>query len=480
MAPNLQDLRNRAQADRKRAERELSAAQAAQRRALAANVSEAELEPIVQRTLDARDLISTADGQLGTLDGLIREEDEYAERSRQRASDGGDIGAPRRRVSLTGVTERERPIIPVGPHDGRASLTDPADVPVWHREQDGRRASVRADERMSEHPVVAEMAERDPGRHVAETYSGIGQYVRALSTTGSSGIVPTIWSGNIIDRARNVAQVMAAGAEVIPMDSKTLQIGRLLTDPTPAWLNEAGTRTASDPSFDSVQLVSRTLACLTVASLEFLQDAVNADQVVEEAIGKAMGLEIDRAALFSGVAAGEDAVASGIVASPPGPLGILGNLLANQTANILGSATNGTPITAATPWNELLNTYFVPVKLNEQPTAILMNAGQQQKYAETYDTLGQPLRPPPVLENVPILVTNQIPSVSHGTGTLMTDLFCGDFRQLLVGTRMEITVQTLVERYAELGQVGILSTFRGDIVLARPKAFSVYRYLGGL
>jgi len=40
-------------------------------------------------------------------------------------------------------------------------------------------------------------------------------------------------------------------------------------------------------------------------------------------------------------------------------------------------------------------------------------------------------------------------------------------------------VQTLVERYAELGQVGIIAHWRGDVGVARPRAFAVYRYLQG-
>jgi HK97 family phage major capsid protein len=62
----------------------------------------------------------------------------------------------------------------------------------------------------------------------------------------------------------------------------------------------------------------------------------------------------------------------------------------------------------------------------------------------------------------------------------MSDLFVGDFTQLLIGQRLGLTVQTLVERYAELGQVGIIAHWRGDIQLARPRSFSVYRYLKGV
>jgi predicted phage gp36 major capsid-like protein len=47
----------------------------------------------------------------------------------------------------------------------------------------------------------------------------------------------------------------------------------------------------------------------------------------------------------------------------------------------------------------------------------------------------------------------------------MSDLFVGDWTQLIVGQRLDFTVQTLVERYAELGQIGIIAHWRGDIGL---------------
>jgi HK97 family phage major capsid protein len=351
------------------------------------------------------------------------------------------------------------------------------DGPVWVREHDQRPAAVGRSERMADNAIVAEMMARDPGRALTETYSGVGQMVRALSTTGASAIVPLGWGASIIDRARNASRVVEAGAETVPMDQKQLNIGRLTSDPVPVWLAEGGTRTASDPNFDSVSLVAKTLSCLTVASIEFLQDAVNANAVVEQAIGEAMGTAIDFAALFGGVTAGGEGVNQ---PSPPSPRGILAALLADAPSSVLGGAGNGTAITAGTPWNELLATWFFPQTFNEQPTAILYNAKMAQKYAQTYDSTGQPLNLPPALSGVPLLVTNQINSFTQGTMTnIATDIFAGDFRQVLIGQRMDITVQTLTERYAELGQVGILATFRGDVALARPRAMAVYRYIGG-
>ncbi len=59
------------------------------------------------------------------------------------------------------------------------------------------------------------------------------------------------------------------------------------------------------------------------------------------------------------------------------------------------------------------------------------------------------------------------------------DILAGDFRQVLIGQRMDITLQVLTEAYSGTGQVGVLATFRGDVQLARPRAMAVYRYIGG-
>jgi hypothetical protein len=44
---------------------------------------------------------------------------------------------------------------------------------------------------------------------------------------------------------------------------------------------------------------------------------------------------------------------------------------------------------------------------------------------------------------------------------------------------MSLDVRVLTERYAELGQVGMLAYYRGDVAVARPKALAVYRALQG-
>jgi HK97 family phage major capsid protein len=79
----------------------------------------------------------------------------------------------------------------------------------------------------------------------------LGELVRSMSTTSGSAIVPQVWAGQVIDRARNLSAVMRAGGQLVPMDAKTVNIGRLITDPTAAFRTEGSTVTASDPVFDS-------------------------------------------------------------------------------------------------------------------------------------------------------------------------------------------------------------------------------------
>jgi HK97 family phage major capsid protein len=362
-------------------------------------------------------------------------------------------------------------------------VTDPGERPLI-RLSDGRPAAVERGQSFGDHPVVKEHT-RNYGKQedaVIGMHGSFGNLIRAMSTTTGSAVVPNLWASQIIDRARVLATVLAAGGQIVPMDAKVVNIGRLTTDPTAAFRAEGSTVTASDPVFDNVVLTSKTLSALVVGSMEWFQDAPNVDQVVSEAISKAIALEIDRHALFGGVIAGAETSASAFnttFPTPPNPQGILANLLANASSSVLGSGTNGTPQTAATFWNEIIDTALQPTLFKESPNAVLWSPVTAKLYAKTYDSTNQPMRRPPALDAFQFLNTNQIPaSFTQGTATTsMSDVFAGDFSQLIIGQRLGFTVQTLTERYAELGQVGIIAHWRGDVGITRPRAFSVYRYL---
>ncbi|MGQ0465501.1 MAG: phage major capsid protein [Sporichthyaceae bacterium] len=343
---------------------------------------------------------------------------------------------------------------------------------------DNTRAALRRGESFNAHPVVVRSLDSAREQAVVGQHGSLGQMVRALSTGGASAVIPTIWAGSIVDRARNYAAVLQAGASVVPMAAKTVQIGRLTGDPTAAFRTEGSTITASDPTFDNVTLDAKTMSCLTVASLEWLQDASpDGDNLIEDAIAKSMALALDLAALYGGVTTGSGSIN---LPTPPSPRGVLAALLAVAPSSVLGDAANGTTQTAASYWNEVIDTIGTVKDNNEMPSAAIWNSKLERQYAKAYDTQGQPLMVPEAVAALPRLVSNQVPSYTRGTMVnRATDLFVGDWSQLLIGQRMDFTIQVLTERYAENGQVGIVAHWRGDVQPARPRSFAVYRALQG-
>lgn len=342
--------------------------------------------------------------------------------------------------------------------------------------EDGRQASVARGQSFADHPIVAAARANDRIREEAATaqFGGVAQMVRSLSTTGSSGVVPIAWASEIIDVARNNAAVLKAGAQIIPMDTLTLNVGRLTADPTAGFRTEGSSITPSDPTFDNVTLTAKTLSCLVVGSMEFFADAPNADQLVTNSIGKAMALQLDKVALYGGITSGAGTVN---LPTPPNPRGVLAALNAVRPANVVGPATNGT---VPTNYNEIIDLDFLVENLNETPNGLILPVRLAQKYAKLYDTLGQPMRRPDAVSDFPWFTTAQIPSYTQGTMTnVATDAFIGDWTELLIGQRMDFTIQILTERYADLGQLGIVATWRGDVQPARTSAFAVSRALGG-
>jgi HK97 family phage major capsid protein len=421
-------------------------------------------EDLLAKSRAAKDEIRQADGALKAL-REAQAEDEAADRASRGVHPTG--------VALPGSDHTERA-------DSASLYGAPvvSDGPLWRYSDTGRPAAVERGQRFADHETAREYADRqaEHDRIIVGTHGSLAQQIRALSTSSASAVVPTQWSFPIIDKARNASVAYQAGAVSVPMPSKVVQVGRLTTDPTATFKAEGSAITVSDPAFDFIQLTATSLTALTVASLEFLQDAPDADVVVSNAIAKAVALELDKAVFFGQMITGSE----GFNLPAPYPKGILKNLLDNAPGNVLGAGANGTSQTAASYYRELETLVYTMYSQNETVGALVSNAKLQQQYVDAYDTTNQPLRKPVNLETIPWLITNMIPSFTQGTMTSRaTDAFAGDFSQVLIGERMQLELRTLTDRYAELGQVGILAYWRGDVQVARPKALACYRYLQG-
>jgi HK97 family phage major capsid protein len=365
--------------------------------------------------------------------------------------------------------------------DGHGVVVERSEIDrnVFVRTTDRLPAAVARNQRTADHPVAADMIRRAASteQYVIGQHGDLGQLVRAMSTSSGSAIVPTVWAADVIDRARNLSAVTQAGAQLVPMDAKTVQIGRLTGDPTAAFRAEGSTITASDVTLDNVTLTATTMNALVVGSMEWFQDAPNSNELVSEAIAQAMATQLDLVCLYGSITSGAGSIN---LPTPSNPRGILAALNATAPSSVLGGATNGTTQTSTTFWNEILDLLYTPRDYNEQPNALIWNSKAARLYAKAYDTTGQPLQMPAEIAALQRYTSNQVPSYTQGTMTsVATDVFCGDFSQLLIGQRLDLTLQVLSEAYATSGQIGILATWRGDVGLARPRAFSVYKAIKG-
>ena len=276
------------------------------------------------------------------------------------------------------------------------------------------------------------------------------------SDSGGGFLLPDPMSSRIIDLARNKAQVFAAGALTVPMESNTLKMAKVTGDLTAVWKAEGAAGTNSTMTLGAVTLSAKTLYVQTRVSLELIEDAQNVEQVVHDAISDSMALKLDLAALR-----GEG--------PPIAPLGI------RNTAGIqtIDQGANGSAITN---FDELSQAWQKVLEANGPDRGLAAiyaprTAGTMDRFV---DGDGQPQTPPLSVQNMKRLVTNQIPiNLTKGSSNDATDIYAGDFSQVMVGIRTQIKIEA--SRTASSGQesafdnleLWIRAYLRADVALAK-------------
>lgn len=274
------------------------------------------------------------------------------------------------------------------------------------------------------------------------------------SLAGGGYLLPTVLSTQIIDLARNQTRVMQAGARIFPMTNKKLDVAKWAGDPSMAWHSESAAISQSDATIGKVTLDAKTLTGLTLISRELLEDADGVDDELKQAFASVLAAKVDIAALYG-------------TGTAPEPLGV------KNTAGIL-TASMGANGAALTNYDPLVDAVGTLRDNNEDPTGVIYSPRTARAIGKLKDTTNQPLSAPDYLDGIPRYDTNQVPNnLTQGTSNLASDIFTADWRQLYIGLRTQLQITVLSERYADTGQIGILAWYRGDVVVARPKAFHV-------
>ncbi|WP_108484342.1 phage major capsid protein [Oceaniglobus ichthyenteri] len=294
---------------------------------------------------------------------------------------------------------------------------------------------------------------------------GLGQYLRAMVLGGKSDLerralsegtdgaggytVPDALSAQLIDRLRAQSVAIRAGAITVPLTSDQNYYAKLLTDPTPAWRDEAGAVAESDPTFGRVSLTPQSLAVQVKVSQELLEDSLNIGTALPNVLAAAMGLELDRVALLG-------------TGTPPEPRGLANTSGIGTFAQDAGIASYANLSKARTG---ILSANAGPV------SAYIMHPRDEGAFTDLTDGQGQPLMAPKAVADIPILTTTAIP-VDGGTGTDESTIFAGNFAHLMLGIRQDIRIELLkTSTYASNLQYTFLAHMRADVAVAHAGAF---------
>lgn len=269
-----------------------------------------------------------------------------------------------------------------------------------------------------------------------------------LSTNLSSAggfLLPEPLSNQIIDLARNRSYVVQAGAGTVPMTSSSLDIAKLLSDPTIGWYAENGTIAETDVTFGRASFTAKKMACVIRISNELLEDAANVQTVVENAMSAAIALELDRAALL-GTGAGQ-------------PLGIVNGTNVNTITSV------GT----LSDYDDFVDGIYAVRGYNFNPNAAMYSPTTGKKLAKMVTGLSGDLTklvPPADFANLAKYVTNQLGD---------TVAVVGQWDQYLIGLRSQIRIE--ISRQADTAfmkdQSLIRAVWRGDGMPINGRAFCV-------
>jgi HK97 family phage major capsid protein len=292
---------------------------------------------------------------------------------------------------------------------------------------------------------------------VTGNWRGADPEKRAMAegtTTAGGYFIPTLVSSQIIDLARAKAVCMDMGAQIVPMENEKLNVAKWTGDPTAAWKSENIQAATSDPTVGVVSLVAQALTSLTVVSRELLEDVDGIGDTLLNAFAKAFALKFDQAMLRG-------------TGTAPEPRGIKNT--SGITATAWGGANGASPT-----WDMIVDNVGILQDANETVSGIVSAPRLGRSLSKLKATTNDYIDPPASVGGIPQAYSTQIPTnLTVGTSTDCTEVYIGDFNQLILGARTQLVITPLVERYADYGQVGFLAWARADVAVARPAAFNL-------
>jgi HK97 family phage major capsid protein len=287
--------------------------------------------------------------------------------------------------------------------------------------------------------------------------NGAVQNALSMGTDTAGGYtVPSILMPGILGALVPVSSVLTAGAGIMALEQggKNYTIAGVDTIPTASWRAESAALAVSDPAFRAVLVKPQSLAFTFKISRELLADGEGIEQALLQAIAQAFAKELDRAALRG----------SGTAPEPRGLLNLAG----------VQSVANGTNGAVLAGYSNLFAATQAILEANApMPTAAIMSVRSLVKLGGLVDSTGQPLRRPDMLTSMQMIGTSQIPNnLTVGSSSDCSEIYVGDFTQMMLAFRENVSIQLLRELYAATGEIGFAAHVRADVVARYPGAFA--------
>lgn len=289
-----------------------------------------------------------------------------------------------------------------------------------------------------------------------------GFSVRALSTTSNvagGALVPSEMENAIIN-LREEYGTARQKCRVFPMSSDTYTIPRRTGGLTGYYIADNSEVTASDPTFDNVQLTARKLAALVKVSSELAEDAVidMASFIAEEA-ALIFSTEEDQA-LFLGTGASTYGGIEGLItacttATATRVLATAGNLAFStlDAVDFLGMIGKLPQFPGIQPEWYIHKAGWAASMLRLQAAAGGNTIATLQDGAGRYAYMGYPV-------NFVQCMNSTLADQANAAGIC----YLGDLRMATtMGNRRGIGLKVSTDRYLEFDQIGILATERYDI-----------------
>ncbi len=297
--------------------------------------------------------------------------------------------------------------------------------------------------------------------------------IRDMTTTDDvlgGYIVPTqILSDQFIELLRPEIVVEAMGATVLDdLDGAPVEMPKQVGGATAAWTPENASITSSDVSLGSINLTPRQLAAMVKVSSRLLRlSTPSAERLIREDMARAIAEKFDLAALRGTGASGE-------------PLGIA-NIIGINTIAIGANGGRFTLNEADLMRDELANDNALRGSLGYIFNPKVLGRLRRERIAQfSADTGGSYLNLP--MSNATLQeqlgdafrTTTQVPTdLAKGSGTNLSEVYFGNWRELLIGMwlRLELQASSEAGEAFQRNQVWIKATMEGDVQVRHPESF---------